>query len=108
MESKGESSHTQSNQQSPTQIVCIYAKRDESFYRELQTYLILWQRQEHIAWLEINPGDDVRETIEAYLQQAHLVLLLLSPSFFALDSCYTAMKAALQEQAKRRVPVCPC
>ena len=28
---------------SPTQILCIYAVSDEQFYRELQTYLALWQ-----------------------------------------------------------------
>ena len=45
--------------------------------------------------------------MQAYLQQAHLILLLISPDFFAYDPCYQAMHIALQERARRQVPVVP-
>jgi ABC-type glutathione transport system ATPase component len=104
MESKDTLIH---EEQFPTQIVCIYAMREEPFYHELQTHLSLWQREGYIQWLETQAGSDVEETMHAHLRQADLILLLISPSFFAHDLCYTAMKAALQEYTRRKAPVVP-
>jgi tetratricopeptide (TPR) repeat protein len=105
MEKKDTSNNAQSELYFPTQIVCIYAQPDESFYRDLQIYLVLWQRAQYIAWLEIRAGDDPQQAIQTHLQQADLILLLISPSFFISNSCYRAMKIALREQATRQVPV---
>src|SRR2546425_11691560 len=105
MESRGASSG--SEKQQPKAIVCICARPDELFYHELQTYLILWQRQGYITWLEIQPGAEIRQTISIHLQKADLILLLMSPDFFADDYCYMAMSAALHEQTERQVQVVP-
>jgi len=88
-------------------IVCVYTQNDESFYRELQTCLSLWQREKYIQWLEIPAGSDRERTMQAHLQQADLILLLISPDFFAKDYCYSAMKTSLQEHARRQMPVVP-
>jgi WD40 repeat protein len=107
MESKETHSHILSQEHFPTQIVCIYAQRDERFYRELQTHLSLWQREGHIQWLETRGGSHTEQVVHAHLRQADLILLLLSPSFLAQDLCYSAMKVALQEQVNRQIPVVP-
>ncbi len=92
---------------SSQKIVCVYMQNDESFYRNLQTYLSVWQRERYIQWLELSAGSDVKQMLQAHLQQADLILLLISPDFFAQEQCYTAMLAALQEQLLRHIPVVP-
>jgi WD40 repeat protein len=107
MESRDQSLNIQSEGRSPTQIVCIYAMRDEPFYRELQAYLVLWHTKGHIRWLDIPAGVDLEQTLLAFVQQADLILLLISPSFFATRVCHKAMERSLAEQARRSVPVVP-
>jgi hypothetical protein len=107
MESRDASNNIQSEEHSQTQIVCIYATRDESFYRELQTYLVLWHTKGHIRWLDISAGVDIEQTLLTFVQQADLILLLISPSFFDPGVCRRAMERALAEQARRNVPVVP-
>ena len=98
---------TTSNESTPKSIVCVHTQVDEPLYRELQTYLSLWQREGYVQWLEISAGSDRDLTMQAHLQQAHLILLLISADFFAEDHCYRAMHISLQEQARRQVPVVP-
>jgi WD40 repeat protein len=107
MEDRDEGFNPQNQKRSPRPILCIYTQQDEPFYRKLQTHLSLWQREGHIQWLETLAGSVVEQTMHVDLQLAELVLLLISPDFFAEDRCYMAMKAALQEQGKRSVPVVP-
>ena len=95
------------NEPVPASILCVYTQADERFYRELQTYLSLWQREKYIQWLEISAGSDVGNTMQAYLQQAHLILLLISPDFFAQDFCYDALPTSLLQRGRRQVPVVP-
>ena len=95
------------NQPPPKSIMCVHTQADEPFYHELQIHLSLWQREGYIQWLEIAAGSDMEHTMQAYLQQTHLILLLISPDFFAHDPCYQAMHIALQERARRQVPVVP-
>ncbi len=91
----------------PAPIVCVYAQADEASYRDLQTYLSLWQRENYIQWLEVSAGNDIEQTMQTYLQQAQFILLLISPDFFAQDHCYRAMHIALQERSRHLVPVVP-
>lgn len=80
----------------PKAIVCLYAQRDEPWYRELQTYLVLWQNQGHIYWAD-----------PASIHQADLVLLLLSPDFFAARRCQRGMMQAFEARTERGIPVVP-
>ena len=107
MESRNTSSNAPDEQHAPTSIVCLYATRDESMYRELQTHLILWHTKGHIRWLELSAGADVEQTLLAFVQQADCVLLLISSSFFATSLYHRMMESALAEQTKRGVPVVP-
>lgn len=94
-------------ERSPGKIVCLYARTDESFYQALKTALSLWQQQGQINWLEVGAGDNIASVTQAHLQQANLILLLCSASFFADPACYKAMMTALQEQQQRHVLVVP-
>jgi len=107
MENRDISSHALQEQHSPAQIVCIYAQCDEVFYRELQTYLILGEKKGHICWLELSAGTPVEQTLLAFVQQADLILLLISPSFFVTSVCHKAMESALAEQIRRGISVVP-
>jgi hypothetical protein len=89
----------------PKALFCIYAPDDESFYRKLQTAFDLWRRQKFITWLEIQPGEDIKQNTYAQIQRADLILLLISRDFFADDGCYRAMEASLDEQTSRGIPV---
>src|SRR5579859_5480963 len=104
---KSNTSSTVNNEASPQKIVCVYTQNDESFYRSLQSYLSLWRRENYIQWLETLAGSDMKITMQGNLQQANLILLLISSDFLEQDHCYSAMQTALQEQAKRGVPVVP-
>ena len=56
MESRDANKHTQQQQRSPRKLICIYAQRDEGFYRELQSHLVLWHEKGYIRWLELSAG----------------------------------------------------
>src|SRR5258708_28244090 len=99
--------HNDTQQTTSLAIICVYAQTDKIFYTNLKTYLNLWEREQKIVWLEIQAGNDIDLTINANLQQADIILLLLSSKFLVSDECYMAMKTALQENAKRQVPVVP-
>jgi hypothetical protein len=95
------------DQQVPIQIVCVYDQSDQQWYDDLKTYLVLWERARKITWLDIQAGADTAQTLEAYLQRADLIVLLLSPIFFVSHPCYNAIRLALHEQEQRPVPVVP-
>jgi hypothetical protein len=107
MESRGESLNARSEEYSPIQMMCVYTQEDEPFYHKLKISLHLWQREGAICWLETEAGRDREQTMHTHLQQADLILLLISPDFLASDLCYMVMKSALHEQTRRQVPIVP-
>lgn len=88
-------------------VMCVYSQPDEPFYLQLKKSLNLWERQGHVRWLELRPGDELAATWQSYVRCADLILLLLSPDFFADELCYQTMHLALQERTSRQVPVVP-
>src|SRR5437879_3276977 len=91
----------------PKAIVCVYAQTDEPFYNLLKEHLMLWQHQEWIVWREITPGMDTAQTMQTFLHEADLILLLMSSSFLANTTCHAGMGQALREYQQRNVPVVP-
>jgi hypothetical protein len=43
----------------------------------------------------------------AYINQAHLILFLVSPDFLASDACYEEMKLAMRRMNTKEVSVIP-
>ena len=88
-----------------------YAQQDEALKNELETHLKLLQRQQLIqTWSDrcILPGVDWQQELDERLEQAHIIVLLVSAHFLASDYCYEIeMKRALARHAAGDAIVMP-
>src|SRR5438046_1758267 len=95
----------------PVEIFCSYAHQDEAWLRKLETHLSLLKRQGLVSlWHDrlLVPGTDWTQTIDASLETASVILLLVSADFIASDYCYgIEMKRALTRQEAGEVQVIP-
>jgi hypothetical protein len=92
-----------------------YAHRDEALRNELANYLRLLERQGIIAgWHDrrITAGTEWAGAIDAHLQRAQIILLLVSAAFLASDYCYDVelqLAMARHEAGEARViPITRC
>jgi hypothetical protein len=83
----------------PYSILALYAPEDEALYRLLEQHLIPLRRQRLITLWSVShvvPGRDVQKEIDAHLNTASIILLLISKSFLGnpvplpSDSTYTS------------------
>jgi tetratricopeptide (TPR) repeat protein len=75
----------------PVGVFCSYAHEDEPFLEEFKKHVVLLEREGKIEWWHdraIRPGDDFAHEIEHRLDQAAIVLLLVSNDFLASSFCY--------------------
>jgi internalin A len=88
-----------------------YSHKDEALKDELETHLKLLQRQNLIwTWHDrcILPGLDWKKELDERLEQAQIILLLVSADFLASDYCYEIeMKRALQRHDQGKAIVVP-
>lgn len=88
-----------------------YSHKDETYRDELEVHLALLKRQELIeAWHDrrIVAGDEFAGAISEQLEQAHIILLLVSPYFIASDYCFDIeMKRAMERHNRREARVIP-
>ncbi|NEZ68037.1 TIR domain-containing protein [Leptolyngbyaceae cyanobacterium CCMR0082] len=88
-----------------------YSHKDETFKDELETHLKLLQRQGLIAqWSDrqIEAGKELAKEIDENLENADLILLLVSADFIASDYCYTIeMARALERHESEEARVVP-
>ncbi len=95
----------------PIEVFCCYAHEDETWLRRLEMHLSLLKRQGIVfIWhdRQILPGTDWAKAIDAHLETASLILLLISSDFLA--SGYTdsiEMKRALQRHEANEARVIP-
>ncbi|GHO98461.1 hypothetical protein KSF_085090 [Reticulibacter mediterranei] len=86
----------------PVQIVYCYARKDSSLREELEEHLEFILRSGiAISWHDrkIRAGEDWQKAINNHLDQADLILLLISPSFMRSDYCYgIELQQALERQ----------
>jgi internalin A len=93
----------------PVRVFISYARKDERVRLALEPHLTILRRQELIAtWNDrmIKPGTEWADVIDANLEQASIVLLLVSADFIASDYCWKKeMTRALErhEQGEARV-----
>ena len=96
---------------SSVQLFCSYSRKDERFRDELDTHLKLMQRQGLIRiWHDrnIDAGEDWKSSIDENLEQADIILLLISADFIASDYCYAKeMKRALERHESGSARVIP-
>lgn len=85
-------------------LFCSYSHRDENLWKELKTHLKLLQRQGVIAsWFDrdIEASEDWRQQVNLGLENADIILLLVSADFIASDYCYEIeVKRALERHVR--------
>ena len=84
----------------PVQLLLSYAHADEGLLNELKKHLAILKRQGVISmWhdREITAGDEWSGVISQQLEDADVILLLISPDFIASDYCWDIeMKRAME------------
>lgn len=88
-----------------------YSHRDESLRDELQIHLTSLQRQNIIeSWHDrrIGAGQEIDNEISKHLEDAQIILLLVSPYFIASNYCYDVeMKRAMEKHDAGEARVIP-
>lgn len=82
-----------------------YTHRDETFRQELEAHLAPLRRQGLLdQWHDrrMTAGDALDDTISAHLEQADLILMLISADFVASDYCYAKEMARALERHEAR------
>ena len=92
-------------------VFISYAHADEAYKEKLIKHLSLLRRQSFIeTWHDrmITPGDEWKGEIDSSLDEADIILLLVSADFLASDYCWgVEMKRALQRQEMGEARVIP-
>lgn len=101
----------------PTQLMqdinvfYCYAREDRELRDQLERHLSNLKRQYRLKnWYDrqILPGENWEKAIDAQLNNAHLILLLISPDFMASDYCYgKEMQQALERHTSGDAMVIP-
>jgi len=93
------------------EIFYSYAHKDERLKKKLEIHLSLLKQEGLITgWYdrEIRAGAEWASEIEAHLNSAHIILLLVSPDFMASDYCYSIeMRRALERHESQETCVIP-
>jgi len=88
-----------------------YSHKDEELRDVLEVHLAMLKRQGLIEALHdrrIVAGEPLNDAIDAYLEDADVILCLLSPDFIASEYCYSReMGRALERQAEGSAQVIP-
>jgi len=88
-----------------------YSHADEELRNELEIHLAALKRQGLIsAWHDrrIYAGQDFDREINVHLEDADIILFLISPNFIASDYCYNVeVKRALERRSKGEAEVLP-
>jgi tetratricopeptide (TPR) repeat protein len=88
-----------------------YAHKDEDLRDELAVHLAMLKREGAISdWhdRQISPGREWGGEIDAHLEVAHVILLLVSPDFLASDYCYDVeVKTAMHRHEAGEARVVP-
>ena len=93
------------------EVFISYAQEDLSFLKELEKHLANLKRQNLItSWYDgdINPGTEWESEIMDRLNNAQMILLLVSADFINSDFCYSIeLKQALARQEANQARVIP-
>lgn len=100
------------NRQEPViKLFFSYSHKDEQLRDELEIHLAMLKRQKVLsAWHDrrIGAGADIDSTVSQHLEEADVILLLVSPYFLASDYCYDVeMRRALERHEDGSATVIP-
>ncbi|MDI1431507.1 MULTISPECIES: toll/interleukin-1 receptor domain-containing protein [Polyangium] len=95
----------------PLDIFISYSHTDEAYRVELEKHLSLLRRSGAIrSWhdRQIGAGDEWKRAIDGNLNQAAIILLLVSADFVASEYCYDIeLKRAMERRAAGEAVVIP-
>jgi hypothetical protein len=95
----------------PVKLFYSYSHADEDLRKELVKHLTILKRQNVIEpWhdRDIEAGAEWSKEIEQHLNEAHIILLLISPDFIASDFCWDKeMERAMQRHDAGEAAVIP-
>src|SRR6266516_1178081 len=94
----------------PVKIFFCYSRRDEELLDELKLRLIPLQHQGLVdVWDDraIIPGDDVKREISRHLNEADIILLLVSPEFMAFRAYGVEVERAMERHKRGETRVIP-
>lgn len=95
----------------PLRFFCSYSHKDDELREQLEAHLAPLKRQGQIStWYDrrIIPGHEYKDEIDQNLNEADVILLLVSADFINSDYCYEIeMATALKRHQKRDAKVVP-
>jgi internalin A len=95
----------------PLKLFYSYSHKDEELRKQLEDHLKSLQRRGYIEpWndRDISAGDEWKNKISEHLEQAEIILLLISSSFIASEYCYDIeMQTALRMHDEGKAVVIP-
>lgn len=95
----------------PVRVFFSYSPEDQAFQCQLEKHLKQLERDGHInSWYahQINPGDNYAEQIAQNLNEAEIILVLISPDFLASDYHHDVeLTRALEKHAEKTALVIP-
>src|SRR5215813_7728622 len=98
-------------QRSTITLFCCYAREDEDLLEKLKRHLSSLRRQQLIEpWYDgdISAGTEWEQEIKKHLNEAHIILLLISSDFINSDYCYDVeMKHAMVRHERKEATVIP-
>src|SRR5579863_2020535 len=101
----------QGNKRLPLSVFYSYAHEDEPLRKQLTSHLSLLRRQGLISeWhdRQLLPGTQWEKGIDAHLETASVILLLISSDFIESDYCYEIeMQRALERHQQGKATVIP-
>lgn len=96
---------------SPINVFLAYARDDEQLLRELEQHLSVLKQEKIIEiWHEqkVSPGAEWDQEIAKHLNNAQIILLLISAAFLSSDYCYSVeMQRVLKRHERGEVRVIP-
>lgn len=98
-------------EKTPISIFYSYSHKDESLKEQLETHLSLLRRRGYInTWHDrcTSPGKEWEAIIDSHLDDADIILLLVSPDFMASDYCYgKELTRAMERHERKEYSVIP-
>jgi hypothetical protein len=92
-------------------VLLCYAREDERMARQLKQHLSSLERNRYISvwdYGNIDPGTEWNEELKKHLNEAEIILLLVSASFLASDYCYEIeMQQAIERHERQEARVIP-
>ncbi|HEU5380018.1 MAG TPA: toll/interleukin-1 receptor domain-containing protein [Ktedonobacteraceae bacterium] len=94
----------------PVAVVSFAAPEDRPLLAQWEKHLLQLQQAGRVTlWSEqhILPGSERDEQIAKHLEQADIIVLLLSADFFANEECYNLMESTLQRSKSSQARIIP-